>query len=72
MAPSVRLSNKHTINVTSQEQLPMSEALSQRAQNAMILPGLKSASLISLGQLCDDNCNLLLNKRQIFAIKTTK
>ena len=35
----------------------------------MILPGLKNASLISIDQLCDNNCTGLLNKRKLLAIK---
>ena len=35
----------------------------------MILPGLKSALLISIGQLCDDGCNVLLNNKKLLAIK---
>ena len=35
----------------------------------MILPGLKSASLISIGQLCDDNCDVFLNKHTLLEVK---
>ena len=35
----------------------------------MILPGLKCASLISIGQLCDDNCDVFLNKHTLLAFK---
>ena len=38
----------------------------------MILPQLKSASLISIGQLCDDNCDVHLNKTKLVAIKNDK
>ena len=67
--PSILLPNNSTISVTSQGQLPLSESLSTQAKNAMILPGLKSASLISIGQLCDDGCNVLLNNKKLYAIK---
>jgi hypothetical protein len=33
------------------------------------MPELKSSSLISLGQLADDGCSILLNKTKLFAIK---
>lgn len=55
---SALLPNDDTIEVTSQHQLPLSPHLSNRANDDMILPGLKSASLISIGQLCDDNCDI--------------
>ena len=67
--PSVLLPNNSTIAVTSKGQLALSSNLSARAKNAMILPGLKSASLISIGQLCDDGCNVLLNDRKLYALK---
>ena len=35
----------------------------------MILPGLQSALLISIGQLCDDNCDVLLNKHTLLTVK---
>jgi hypothetical protein len=38
----------------------------------MILPNLKSSSLISLGQLCDDDCHIILNKENLTAIKNDK
>ena len=50
----------------------MSEELSAQAQAAMTLPHLKSVSLISIGQLCDDNCDVLLNKSHLIAIKITR
>ena len=35
----------------------------------MILPGLKSVSLISIVQLCDDNCDVYLNRHTLLAVK---
>jgi hypothetical protein len=67
--PSVLLPNRKTIQATQKGQLPLSTKLSPQAQTAMILPQLKSASLISIGQLCDDNCDVLLNKHHLVAIK---
>ena len=70
--PSVLLPNRETITANQKGQLPLSSALSTRAQTAMILPQLKSASLISIGQLCDDECDVLLNKQHLIAIKDKK
>ena len=47
--PSVLLLNSNSIDVKSQGQLPLSEKLSRRTRNAMILPGLNSTSLVSIG-----------------------
>ena len=38
----------------------------------MILPHLKSALLISIDQLCDDNCDVVLNKEKLYAFKQSK
>ena len=35
----------------------------------MVLPELRSLSLISIGQLCDDNCKVLLITKKLYAIK---
>ena len=41
-----------------------------KRKQAMVLLHLKSASLISLGQLFDDESKVLLEKRQLFCYKT--
>ena len=35
----------------------------------VVLPSLKSSSLISLGQLCDDDCSVLLDKKKLYVKK---
>ena len=72
IGPLVLLPNKDTIDVTSQGQLPLSPLLSSRAKKAMILLGLKSASLILIRQLCDDNCTVLLNKENCLQLKRNR
>ena len=52
--------------------LPLSEELSDAAKTAMILPNLRSASLISMGQLCDDGCDVLFNKDILLVMKNKK
>ena len=46
--------------------------LSTESKTAQILPQLASASLISLGQLCDDDCLIVLHKKIMLAIKHNK
>ena len=72
IGPSVLLPNNELISSTSRGQLPLSSDLSNAAKTAMILPKLTSSSLISLGQLCDDDCAILLNKNTLLAIKNNK
>ena len=47
----------------------MTNQLSSQAKTANILPHLQSASLISLGQLCDDDCTVILDKYSLTATK---
>ena len=61
--PTVTLPNNEKISSTEQGRLPLHSNLSSTAITAAILPGLQSSSLISLGQLCDDDCDILLNKK---------
>ena len=60
--PTVTLPNNTTITSTARGRLPLHDSLSREATTTAILPNLHSSSLISLGQLCDDDCQVLLNK----------
>jgi hypothetical protein len=50
-------------------QLPLSPLLSATAQTAFVLDGLKTGTLISLAQLCDDDCTALFTKYNVKIIK---
>ena len=52
--------------------LPLPSILSPAVTIATIVPGLKSSSLLSLGQLFDDSFNVLLNKQNSYSIKDKK
>ena len=69
---SVLLPNAQSIKSTTEGILPLDTSLSKIARKTMVLPQLKSSSLISLGQLCDDYCKLDLDKKSLKVIKTTK
>ena len=49
--------------------LNTSTRLSNIATEASILPGLNSASLLSIGQLCDDNYNVTFYKHKMEVYK---
>ena len=53
---SVQLPNSNSIDITHQGVLPISNKLSMKAKTAHIISKLINSSLLSLGQLCDDNC----------------
>ena len=70
--PSVLIPNGDTIASTKKGILPLSDILSKVASTAMILPGLASASFISIRQLCDDDCKVFLDKQTLLAVKDKK
>ena len=53
--PTVQLPNNKTMSATRTGNIPLEISLSAHAKKAHIFDGLHSASLISLGQLCDDD-----------------
>ena len=60
------------ISPTHEGQLPLSDKLSNQAKRATALPALKSSSLVSLGQLCDDDCTVILDKNKLLALKNSE
>ena len=61
---SVQLPNNSTITSSEKVESPLPASFSSKAKSATILPQLRSSNLISLGQLCDDGCNIILNKNK--------
>ena len=70
--PTVTLPNNTKIKSSEKGKLPLHSNFSSKATTTAILPGLQSSSLISLGQLCDDNCEVLLNKDSLFVVKNNE
>ena len=62
--PSVLLPDADSIPPSQQGTLTLHHDLSRQAQIGTVLPQLQSSSLLSLGQLCDDGCDVILNKRK--------
>ena len=69
--PSVLLPDNSTVTATTKGILPLSRSLTSKAQTAHVIPALHT-SLISLGQLADDDCSILLNKRFLAVFKHFK
>ena len=67
--PSVTLPDADKIAPSHQGTLNIHSNLSHAATVGTVLPQLKSASLLSLGQLCDDGCDVLLHKNNLYALK---
>ena len=70
--PRVTLPNGETLTSTQVGYLPLSSELSQQAKKANILENLKSASLISFGQLCNDGCEVILKDKTCHVYKNNK
>ena len=65
----VTLPNNSSIQATKQGHTTLDPSVTVRVTSSEILSSLKSASLISLGQLCDDACQLLLDKNKLIVTK---
>ena len=66
--PNVLLPDMSSIYSSERGYLPIPE-LSERSQTAEIFPDLKSASLLSVGKLCDDNCVVQFDKEKMHVYK---
>ena len=67
--PTVTLPNNSTITADRLALLPLSSQLSPLAQQAHVLPQLKNTSLLSIGQLCDDNCAVVFRRDDVQVFK---
>ena len=67
IGPTDILPDTSTLTATKQGNLPI-EQLSSTAKKTAIFDTLQS-SLISLGQLCDDGCTMVLTKKKLIAAK---
>ena len=60
----VRLPDNSTISPSHTDLLPLLNKLPLTAKQGTVLPALKNSSLISIVQLCDGGCRVLLDKKQ--------
>jgi hypothetical protein len=67
--PTVMLPDSTNIQATHSGQLSLHPSFSAKAKTAHVLDGITNASLISLGQLCDDDCIAVLDKKIIQVFK---
>ena len=66
---SIHLPNNHTIHATETGQLAIHPSITSIASKVQVLPQLKNSSLISIGQLCDDGCVAIFDKRLLHIFK---
>ena len=69
--PTVFLPNNEALQATKEGNLPIPQ-LSNNGKKAHIIPTLTNTSLLSLGQLCDDNCTIVLRKPDLQVYKDHK
>ena len=67
--PTILAANGNTMPTQAQGQLQLSSTLTPKAQHAFVLDDLKTGTLISLSQLCDDDCIVLFTKYGVNIIK---
>ena len=71
--PSVRVANSENIETSKRATVPLAkEPLSDKAKVGHIFDDLQSGSLISIGQLCDDDCVALFTKYDVKIYKDGK
>ena len=68
----VTLPNSQGMQSAGKGTLLISKYLSNKAQQATVLPQLSSSSLMSLGKFCDDDCKVELDKSNLKVFKEKK
>ena len=63
--PTFQFPNNETMSATRTDNIPLEISLRSHAKKAHIFDGLHSASLISLHELCDNDCIAVLDKNEI-------
>ena len=69
--PTVKLPDNSVLKSTKSGLLPIPN-VTVEGRRAHIIPGLQSASLLSMGQLCDDDCEVRLRKNDMEVHKDNK
>jgi hypothetical protein len=70
--PSVQVAYGDNIETTTQVIVPLAAELSQLAKFGHIFDNLKSGSLVSIGQLCNDKCVALFTKYNVKILNMAK
>ena len=69
---TIQLPDSSTISATAVGCLPLPASLTISATNTHVFDDLHSELLISLGQICDNDCVAILYKHKIQVIKESK
>ena len=69
---AVQVANRENTETAKRAQIPLAKELSKEAKVGRVFDSLKSGSLISIGQLRDDDCVALFKKCAVKIIKIAK
>jgi hypothetical protein len=70
--PTVMLPDSSHVQATQSGILPLHHSLSTTAKTARVLDEMTNSSLISIGQLCDDDCVAILDKQRLQEFKNNR
>ena len=70
--PIAFLPNNTTVKATHKGTFNLHDSISDRASEVLVFPHLTNESLISIGQLCDDNCIVIFTKTKFYVTKNGK
>ena len=67
--PIAHLPNNTTVQASHKATIKLHENISKMASEVLIFPNLQNESLISIGQLCDDDCIIIFTKEKFYVTK---
>ena len=67
--PIAHLPNNTQVRATHKGTVHIHEDISAKASEVLVFPHIKNESLISIGQLCDDNCIVIFTKNKFYVTK---
>ena len=70
--PHVKVANGNIITPTAQAKIKLYSELSDEAQHVYMFDDLVTGSLLSINQLCDDDCITLFSKYNLKILKNNK
>ena len=69
IGPQVTMPTSETVCATESASLPLSEDLPKEAEKGHIIPNLQSSTLISVGTLCDNDCDVIFQQKKVHVLK---
>lgn len=67
--PCATLPDNTKIHPTYVGELPITATMTKQAKEALVYPKIENESLLSIGQLCDDNCVAIFTRQNLYILK---